>query len=76
MYTVITLPNCGYCTRAKNLLTQKGIKYQELLIGRDIDRDTVKSQYPQIQTVPIITNDQGKFIGGYDQLVAEFKKAA
>ena len=58
---------------AKHLLKQSGIEYKEMLIGRDLDRETLLEEFeangmPQPRSVPqIILN--GKYVGGYNELV-------
>ena len=73
MITIITKDNCPFCIRAKNLLTQKGVPFISKKIGVDIEREEVLEQYPGIRTVPIIIED-GRLIGGYDQLVEEVNR--
>ena len=65
---VITKDNCSFCTRAKNLLSSRKLLFDEILLDRDIDLDTVRSTYPSMRTFPIIVvNDE--VVGGYDSLV-------
>ena len=67
MYTTFF---CPFCTRAKNLLTKKGVAFTE--IGVDSD-PTLRQQMTERsgggRTVPQIFID-GKAIGGSDELVA------
>jgi glutaredoxin 3 len=73
---VYTKDHCPYCVRAKHLLEQKGATYTEVsaveqreqLIER-VTKDTGGAP----RTVPQIYLD-GQYIGGYDDLVAHFKK--
>ena len=65
---VITKDKCSFCTRAKNLLSSRKLLFDEILLDRDIDLDTVRSTYPSMRTFPIIVvNDE--VVGGYDSLV-------
>jgi glutaredoxin len=68
VYTIYTLPNCGYCTQTKSLLSLMGEKYQELVIGRDLTREEFFEQFPNTRTAPYIIH-QDHHIGGYNQLV-------
>lgn len=68
MYNIITKPGCVHCVSAKQLLDSKGIPYTEQNIGTDITIEEVKTAYPQIRTVPVVSYN-GEFIGGYAQLV-------
>jgi glutaredoxin 3 len=65
---IYTSPLCGYCTRAKNLLEKKGVKFVEY----DVTFDSGKRQEMTTRTgktaVPqVFIND--KPIGGYSDLV-------
>jgi glutathione-dependent peroxiredoxin len=71
---IFTRSGCGYCTKAKALLTKLGYDYAEVpldhgqrtrIIGAMTGRDTV----PQVFI-------NGKHIGGWDDLQAWAKKAA
>jgi glutaredoxin 3 len=58
---------------AKTLLKNKGIVFEERMIGVDWTREQLLESIPQARTVPqIILN--GEYIGGYDQLKAHFDK--
>lgn len=67
---IYTAENCGYCIRAKQLLTQKGVTYQEIRIDLDpAKRTEMLARANGRRTVPqIFINDQ--HIGGYDDLAA------
>jgi len=58
---------------AKTLLKNKGIEFEERMIGVDWTREQLLEAIPQARTVPqIILN--GEYIGGYDQLKAHYNK--
>jgi glutaredoxin 3 len=58
---------------AKTLLKNKGIVFEERMIGVNWTREQLLESIPQARTVPqIILN--GEYIGGYDQLRAHFNK--
>jgi glutaredoxin 3 len=58
---------------AKSLLKNKGIAFEERMIGADWTREQLLEEIPQARTVPqIILN--GEYIGGYDQLKAHYNK--
>ena len=65
---------CGYCDRAKRLLEQKGIKYEERKIGTEWTKEQLLESVPTARTVPQIFLDD-KHIGGYDDLVKYFNGA-
>lgn len=67
---VYTSEPCSYCTRAKRLLTQKGVDYEEIAFMRSdfqarADLVDLTGRY----TVPQIVID-GDPIGGYHELKA------
>jgi len=65
--------NCPYCVRAKNLLSVKGLEYEERNISEGVwSREQLLEACPGARTVPqIVMNDT--VIGGYDQLEVYFK---
>ena len=59
---------CGYCEMAKNLLTQRGLAFEERKIdGITWTREQLLEAVPNARTVPQIFMD-GKLIGGYTEL--------
>lgn len=66
-------PNCPYCDRAKALLQQRGIQYEERVIGIDYTKQQLLESVPTARTVPQIFIDN-EYVGGYDQLKAKFEK--
>lgn len=68
---IYTTPICPYCVRAKQLLSNKGVDYQEVNM-HDIsseERQALAEKTNNYRTVPqIFINDN--FIGGFDQLSA------
>lgn len=65
---------CPYCDRAKALLKQKGIEFEERKIGSGWTKEQLLESVPTARTVPQIFLD-GKLIGGHDDLVKYFKEA-
>lgn len=64
-----TSPTCPFCIRAKALLDQKGVDYQEICVLKNADKRDEMIQRTGRQTVPqIIINE--KAIGGCDDLYA------
>jgi len=80
---IYTKSNCSYCVRAKALLDQKGIGYDENIITdsvaesdlkpnqRYVTRETLLEKAPNARTVPQIWLD-GSYVGGYTELAAFF----
>ncbi|MFT4630752.1 MAG: glutaredoxin-like protein [Dinoroseobacter sp.] len=63
---MITKPGCPYCTKAKTLLNERGIEFEEIILGKDATSVSVKAISGN-STVPQIFFD-GKNIGGSDDL--------
>ena len=64
---IFSKDDCPYCVRAKTLLNTKNIQFEEIVIGRDIDRDKFVATYPFVRSVPYILVDDTP-IGGYEHL--------
>jgi len=67
-FKLITRESCSYCDNAKNILQQQNYDYEELLIGKDIERDAVLETWPTQKMLPIVLVDD-RLIGGYIELV-------
>jgi glutaredoxin-like protein len=70
--TVFSREGCPFCVRAKGMLNEAGIEFEELVLNRDYtDRTlravTTKTSYPQVFI-------NGKLIGGSDDLEAWLKE--
>lgn len=68
--TVFSKPGCPHCARAKALLAQKGLQYEELTLGDAISISAMRA-ITSADTVPQIFID-GNHIGGADDLTAYF----
>ena len=67
--TIYSTPTCGYCRRAKALLTELSIPFTDVDVSADEKlRDSLIEKY-HWQTVPLIVIGD-TFIGGYDDLAA------
>jgi len=73
MIKIYGKPDCPYCDRAKSFLEARGIDYQYLLIGTDVEMGEFREEFPAARSVPQIIVDDVK-IGGYTDLVEFFKK--
>lgn len=75
-FIIYSRDNCTYCEQSKNLLSQKGLVFEEMKIGQDISRDDFFLLYqerdlPLPRTVPqIFFEDESgvTYVGGFDQL--------
>jgi glutaredoxin 3 len=66
---VYTKSSCPYCVRAKELLTRKGVKFEEIYLDDRPEEYTTLKQRTGMMTVPqIFINDQ--LVGGYTDLAA------
>ncbi len=63
---MITKPGCPFCAKAKTLLHEKGIDFEEIVLGKDATSVSVKAISGNA-TVPQVFFD-GKNIGGSDDL--------
>jgi glutaredoxin-like protein len=64
--TVFSRPGCPFCAKAKDLLRQAGIEYEELVLNRDYTDRTLRAvaaatSYPQVFV-------DGSLVGGSDDL--------
>ena len=64
--TMFSKPDCPHCKRAKALLAEQGISYQELTVGKDINISGFRA-VTKADTVPQTFID-GTLIGGADDL--------
>ncbi len=68
--TVYSTPVCPYCVRAKNLLKQKGVAYEEIDVSADpAVRDAMIEKAGGRRTVPQIFIGE-THVGGFDDLSA------
>jgi len=67
---IFTKHGCSHCTKAKALLTEKGLQYEELVLGEGTTITAMRA-ISNSDTTPQIFID-GKCIGGNDDLVKYF----
>jgi glutaredoxin len=65
--TIYTKDNCVFCTKAKMVLTNRGIQYNELKLHEDFTSEALKELFPSARTYPVIVVD-GFNIGGCTEL--------
>lgn len=65
---IYTSPTCGYCHRAKRLLTNKGVEFEEISVLMKPDKRREMEQRSGGHTVPQIFIN-GKSVGGSDDLI-------
>jgi len=71
MNIVWSKPGCPFCDMAKNLLTSKGIDFEERNLGNGWTKEQLLKEVPTAKTVPQIFLD-GKYIGTYQHLKEHF----
>lgn len=67
--TVFTRPGCGHCARAKALLAEQGLSFEEVILGQGISHSGLKAVTGQLTVPQIYIN--GEHIGGADELEAQ-----
>lgn len=70
--SIFTRPGCEYCSRAKDLLKEHGIAYEELLLNRDYTDRTLRA-VAGIDSVPQVFIN-GDYVGGAESLEEWFAK--
>lgn len=69
--SIFTKPNCPFCAKAKALLTEKGMAYEEIVMGSDATLTSLKAVSGR-ETVPQVFIG-GHHIGGSDDLENYFQ---
>jgi glutaredoxin-like protein len=68
--SIFTKPGCPFCIKAKELLTKKGLAYEEITMGAGASLTSLKAVSGR-ETVPQVFIG-GKHIGGSDDLEKYF----
>lgn len=67
-----TKNDCTFCVQAKNLMTAKGIQYEERKVGEGYTKEQLLEAVPTARTVPqIFLNDE--YVGGFMELKAKIQ---
>ncbi|MCO4783423.1 MAG: glutathione peroxidase [Candidatus Cloacimonetes bacterium] len=64
--TVFSREGCSHCTRAKNLLADKGLAYEEVVLGQGLTHRSLVAVSGKSSTPQVFVG--GKLIGGADEL--------
>jgi glutaredoxin-like protein len=64
--TVFSRAGCPYCIRAKGLLHDAGISFEELLLNRDFSESTIRAVSGMATVPQVFVN--GEYIGGSEDL--------
>jgi len=66
--TVFSREGCGFCAKAKGLLAERGIEFEELVLNRDYTDQTLRAVTTRTTYPQVFIN--GRHIGGADDLEA------
>jgi len=69
--SIISKPGCPFCAKAKQALTDAGMDYEEVLLGRDASITSVRAMTGK-ETVPQVFIG-GNYIGGSEELASYLK---
>jgi glutathione-dependent peroxiredoxin len=67
---MFTKVGCPFCAKAKELLKNQGLNYEEVTVGRDVTTRSLQATTGKL-TVPQVFID-GVYIGGSEELAAHF----
>jgi glutaredoxin-like protein len=71
--TVFSREGCPYCVRAKGMLHDAGIRFEELVLNRDYTEATLRAISGRFTVPQVFIN--GEYIGGSDELEEYLKKS-
>jgi glutaredoxin len=74
--TIYSKNNCVYCNKAKTLLKNLGLEYEEKSLEKDFGSDPsklIEDIGKNVRQMPQIKID-GELVGGYNQLVEYFNE--
>jgi glutaredoxin-like protein len=64
--TIFTREGCEYCVRAKGMLRDAGLDYEELVLNRDYTEATIRAVTGKSTVPQVFIN--GEYIGGSEDL--------
>lgn len=64
--TIFTRDGCEYCARAKGMLKEAGIQYEELVLNRDYSESTIRAVSGKSTVPQVFINSE--YIGGSEDL--------
>jgi len=70
--TIFTREGCPFCVRAKGMLNDAGIDYEELILNQDYTEATLRAVSARSTVPQIFIN--GTYIGGSEELEAHLKE--
>lgn len=69
---LFTKPGCPFCAKAKALLTEKGLAFEEIVLGHDATTVSVRAITGKTSVPQVFIG--GQYIGGSDDLEKHFAK--
>jgi glutaredoxin-like protein len=70
--TIFTRTGCEFCTRAKGMLRDAGIHFEELVLNRDYSEATLRAVSGRSSVPQIFIN--GVFVGGSEELETDLQQ--
>ena len=70
--SIFTKPGCQYCAKAKTLLKEQGLAYEEIVLGTDASTVSVRAITGKATAPQVFIG--GAYIGGSEELAAYFAK--
>jgi glutaredoxin-like protein len=68
--TMFSKIGCPYCAKAKKLLQDQGLDYEEIILGKEVTTRSIKAVTGRTSTPQVFID--GKHIGGSEELAAHF----
>lgn len=68
--TMFTKPGCPFCAKAKHLLSDKGLQFEEVVLGKDATTVSLRAVSGAVTTPQVFIG--GKHVGGSEDLEAYF----
>ena len=65
---IFTKPGCQFCAQAKKSLQDKGLSYEEIVLGKDASVVSVRAITGKVTAPQVFIG--GKYIGGSEELAA------
>ena len=75
--TIFSRDGCPYCVRAKGMLREAGIQFEELVLNRDFQESTIRAVSGRPTVPQVFIN--GEYVGGSEELetwLAEHQRSA
>ena len=69
MITIYSKQNCKYCVQAKDLLTARGIDFDQKMMDVDISRDALLEKFPEARNLPIAELEDGETLYGLPSIM-------